>query len=321
MPDAIAAIQIDQLVKRYGTVTAVAGVSLNIRAGEFFGLLGPNGAGKTTLISCIVGLARPTAGRVTVFGDDVMRAPLRTKAQIGFSPQEVNVEYFFPIQRILEFQGGYYGLSRAESRSRTEALLRQFGLWERRDVQYFRLSGGMQKRLMIARALIGQPRVLILDEPTAGVDVEQRHALWEVLRRLKAGGTTILLTSHYIDEVELLCERVGVIHQGQLVELGTPAALIARYCEPTLTIDLAAPIRVEALGTLEAQVTVAPDGRRLSIRPQTRDDPIGPLAQAILRRLDQIPQCRVLDLQIARGDLEQVFLNVTGSRMTAEVAA
>ncbi|MBI4238357.1 MAG: ABC transporter ATP-binding protein [Deltaproteobacteria bacterium] len=320
MPN-VSAIRIDQLVKRFGTVTAVAGVSLDIRPGEFFGLLGPNGAGKTTLISCIVGLARPTTGRVMVCGDDVVRAPLRTKAQIGFAPQEVNVEYFFPIQRILEFQGGYNGLSRAVSRARADALLRQFGLWERRDVQYFRLSGGMQKRLMIARALIAEPRVLILDEPTAGVDVEQRHALWEVLRALKAGGTTIVLTSHYIDEVELLCERVGVIHQGTLVELGTPQELIARYCEQMLTIDLATPVHADMLGALDAHVAVLHEGRRLQIRTRHGDERIGPLTQDVLRRLEQIPDCRVVDLHITRGDLEQVFLKVTGSRMTAEAAA
>lgn len=222
-------IRIVDVEKMYGELRALDRVSLAIPKGEFFGLLGPNGAGKTTLISCLVGLVRPTAGRIFVQELDVWQQPLATKRLIGFSPQDVNVEYFFPIHRVLEFQGGYYGLSRTQSRDRAEALLRRFGIWEKRSEQYFRLSGGMKRRLIIVRALMGRPQVLILDEPTAGVDVEQRHELWQVLRELRAEGVTIILTTHYIDEAETLCDRVGIIDHGRIVELDNPHALIQRH--------------------------------------------------------------------------------------------
>jgi ABC-2 type transport system ATP-binding protein len=311
-----AAIAIENLVKDYQSLRALDGVSLSIAEGEFFGLLGPNGAGKTTLISSIVGLVRPTEGRVLVAGIDVATHGLQTKELIGFAPQEVNIEYFFPIARILEFQGGYYGLRPRESRARVKDLLTQFHLWDKRDVQYFRLSGGMKRRLLIIRALMGSPKVLILDEPTAGVDVEQRRELWDVLRKLRDRGTTIVLTTHYIDEAEALCERVGIIDRGKVVELAAPRDLINKYCVRKVIVDLCQPIAADKLATVSGHVEVAANGFRLEALP-TGDARIGALVEDLMRVIVQEDNQRVCDLSIQGGDLEEVFLKVTGRRMDA----
>jgi ABC-2 type transport system ATP-binding protein len=225
------AIALKDVFKSYKKVNALNGVRLTIPEGEFFGLLGPNGAGKTTLIKLIVGLARANSGTAEVFGCDVRREPLKTKAVIGLSPQEPNIDRYFTVRRTLEFQGGYFGLTRKERRSRADELLQQFGLADKAHEEYWKLSGGMQKRVLVARSLMTNPRILILDEPTAGVDVEQRHELWAYLRGLNRNRTTIVLTTHYIDEAEELCDRVGVIDNGTIVEIGTPRELIAKHCE------------------------------------------------------------------------------------------
>ncbi|OGQ43698.1 MAG: hypothetical protein A2W61_06425 [Deltaproteobacteria bacterium RIFCSPLOWO2_01_44_7] len=224
------AIEITGLKKSYSaTVEALKGIDLSIPQGEFFGLLGPNGAGKTTIINSIVGLVRPNSGSIKVMGHDIRKEPLAAKRYLGLSPQEINIHAYFPIGNVMEFQGGFYGLSKKESKQRAEKLLKDFGLWEKRKVGRFKLSGGVQRRLMIARALMGKPKILILDEPTAGIDVELRHELWEFLKGLNSDGTTILLTTHYIEEAELLCERVGIIHKGKIVACDSPTKLIEKY--------------------------------------------------------------------------------------------
>jgi ABC-2 type transport system ATP-binding protein len=225
------AVSLRSIRKSYKKVAALDGVSLDIPEGEFFGLLGPNGAGKTTLIKAVVGLAKTDAGEVFVFGKNVREDPLAAKAAIGLSPQEPNIDRYFTVRRTLEFQGGYFGLGRRERRHRAGELLERFGLAAKAEEEYWKLSGGMQRRVLIARSLMTSPRLLILDEPTAGVDVEQRHELWEYLRGLNRNRTTIILTTHYIDEAEALCDRVGVIDSGRIVEAGTPKDLIARHCE------------------------------------------------------------------------------------------
>lgn len=209
---------------------ALKGINLTIPRGEFFGLLGPNGAGKTTLIQSIVGLCRLTSGDIVVEGFDTKTDSLNAKKVIGYAPQDVNLDRFFTIRHILIYQAGFYGFSRSESRKLADQMLAQFDLTEKSNVPYYRLSGGMQKRLLIAKAVISNPKILILDEPTAGVDVKQRHDLWKYLKKLHQAGTTIILTTHYIDEAEELCERVAIIHQGEIREMGSPEALINRYC-------------------------------------------------------------------------------------------
>lgn len=228
------AVSIFHLKKKYESVEALRGIDLEIPEGEFFGLLGPNGAGKSTLIRSMVGLVRPTSGSLRIFDHDVQTEYRLAKSLIGLSPQEVNIDRFFSIQKTLEYQGGYYGLKRRARQERAQALLNRFGLWEKRRAQFYRLSGGMQKRLLVARAMMNAPRLLILDEPTAGIDVEQRRDLWQFLRDLNRDGTTIILTTHYIDEAEELCERVGIIDRGKIVEMGSPKALIEKYRQPDL---------------------------------------------------------------------------------------
>lgn len=233
----LAAIEIKGLIKKYGNLEALKGIDMTLHEGEFFGLLGPNGAGKTTLINTIVGLARRSAGSISVYGMDVTKEYMKTKALIGLSPQEQNVDRFFKVRKILEFQGGFHGLTRRERSFRAVALAEKFGLKEKFNTQFWRLSGGMQKRVMVARSMIANPRILILDEPTAGVDVEQRYELWELLRNLNKDGTTIILTTHYIDEAEHLCERVGIIDRGEIAECGAPEELIHRHCKRFFSVE------------------------------------------------------------------------------------
>jgi len=302
------AIQITDLHKRYGATAALQGVDLEVPAGQFFGLLGPNGAGKTTLISAIVGLVRPSAGEARVFGHSVSEEPRAAKRFIGFSPQEINTDRFFNLRRTLEFQGGFHGLPRREAKLLAEELVEQFGLAEKAKLQFYKLSGGMQKRLMIARALMSRPKLLILDEPTAGVDVEQRHELWKYLRDLNKNGTTILLTTHYIDEAEALCERIGIIDQGRIIELGTPKDLIEKYCDSEVEIavegEMAPGEFADLPGTSVAENRVRSQAKR-----------IGVAAEALLARILAKPGRRVADINVKKGDLEEVFLRLTGKTL------
>ncbi|HEY5348289.1 MAG TPA: ABC transporter ATP-binding protein, partial [Candidatus Lustribacter sp.] len=215
------ALRIDRLVKRYGDFTAVDGISFDVPEGEFFGLLGPNGAGKTTTINSIVGLSTITAGSIHLFGFDVTADWRPARRQVGLSPQEYNFDRYLNIRDILIYQAGYYGLRGKAVEARADELLERFDLTSKAKQVYTRLSGGMKRRLTIARALIHEPRLLILDEPTAGVDVELRLELWSFLRELNRSGTTIILTTHYLEEAEELCSRIGIIETGKLVALET----------------------------------------------------------------------------------------------------
>lgn len=211
------AIEIEHLVKRYGDVTAVDDISLRVESGEFFGFLGRNGAGKTTTINAIVGLTRKTSGSIRVFGFDIDREWRMARGFIGLAPQEFNFDRYLSIRDVLIFQAGYYGLRGRAVAERADALLERFGLTSRARVEYTKISGGQKRRLTLARALIHEPRLLILDEPTAGVDVEQRLELWDLLRRLNAEGLTIFLTTHYLEEAEHLCRRIAIIREGRIV--------------------------------------------------------------------------------------------------------
>lgn len=304
------AIQIQSLTKRYGDTLALAGIDLELRRGEFFGLLGPNGAGKTTLISCIVGLAQPSSGELKVFGHSLRTDTLAAKRCIGFSPQDVNVERFFNLQRTLEFQGGFYGLKIREARQRASELLAQFGLSAKAKQPFYKLSGGMQKRFSVARALMGRPQLLILDEPTAGVDVEQRHELWSYLQGLNRDGTTILLTTHYMDEAEVLCERVGMINHGKILELGSPKSLIAKYCQTQLSLELEGEVGLEEFKEM-------PQVRMQGHSLYAESSNPGATFQQLLGIIQSKPDRRIVDLNVKRGDLEEVFLKVTGKEFRA----
>ena len=215
-------------------MTAVDGLSLNVAQGEFFGFLGPNGAGKTTTINAIVGLATIQGGSIEVFGHDVVREFRDARRLIGLSPQEYNFDRFLTIEEILVFQAGYYGVPAREAKIRALELLERFELTDKRRSTPLQLSGGMKRRLTLARALVHRPRLLILDEPTAGMDVELRLELWDFLRAINADGMTILMTSHYLEEVELLCERVGIINEGRLVALEDKTTLLASHGDASL---------------------------------------------------------------------------------------
>ena len=213
---------------------AVDDLSFDVARGEFFGFLGPNGAGKTTTINAIVGLATFHAGSIAVFGHDVVGDFRLARARIGLSPQEFNFDRYLTVEEILLYQGGYYGMRRPEARVRADELLDRFELADKRRVVPLMLSGGMKRRLSLARALMHRPDLLILDEPTAGMDVELRLELWEFLRSINAGGMTIVMTSHYLEEVEMLCNRIGIINHGRLVTLEDKQALIASHGDLSL---------------------------------------------------------------------------------------
>ena len=226
----IPALQVTDLVKRYPTGTeALKGVSLQVPAGEFFGLLGPNGAGKSTLIHCVTGLARPTSGAVHVFGHDAVEHYEHARLAVGLAPQDLNLDWFLTVEETLDYHGGYFGMAKKDRRERAKELLEAFSLTAKRDDRTRTLSGGMKRRLILARALMHRPQLLILDEPTAGVDVELRLELWEYVERINAEGTTILLTTHYLEEAEQLCSRIAFINHGEVVAEGTSGELAATY--------------------------------------------------------------------------------------------
>jgi ABC-2 type transport system ATP-binding protein len=224
------ALQIEQLRKRYPNgVEALRGVSLEIEEGEFFGLLGPNGAGKSTMIHCTTGLARPSGGAIRIFGHDAIANYGEARQAVGLAPQEANVDWFLTVAETLDYHAGYFGMPKRQRRERTEELLRIFALTEKRDERTRTLSGGMKRRLILARALMHRPRLLILDEPTAGVDIELRLELWHYVRRINQEGTTILLTTHYLEEAEQLCNRIAFINEGQIAASGTSTGLASDF--------------------------------------------------------------------------------------------
>ena len=224
------ALHIENLVKRYPTgVEALRGVSIDIKPGEFFGLLGPNGAGKSTLIHCTTGLAQPTSGTIQVFGHDAIGDYAEARQAVGLAPQEVNLDWFLTAEETLDYHAGYFGMPKRERRERAKELLETFSLTAKRDERTRTLSGGMKRRLILARALMHRPRLLILDEPTAGVDIELRLELWHYVQRINQEGTTILLTTHYLEEAEQLCDRIAFIADGQIAAQGSSDSLADSY--------------------------------------------------------------------------------------------
>jgi ABC-2 type transport system ATP-binding protein len=224
------AIEADDLVKTYpGDVTALDGLSLSVRAGTIFGLLGPNGAGKSTLIHCTTGLAQPTSGSIQVFGHDAIHEYGEARQAVGLAPQEINLDWFLTVEETLDYHAGYFGMPKRERRERARELIETFSLGDKRDERTRTLSGGMKRRLVLARALMHRPRLLILDEPTAGVDIELRLELWHYVQRINQEGTTILLTTHYLEEADQLCDKIAFINEGQIIAQGTSDELAAKY--------------------------------------------------------------------------------------------
>ena len=226
----VPALKVEKLKKTYSNgLLALDGVSLDVEVGRFFGLLGPNGAGKTTLINSVVSLARPDSGRVEVFGRDAFEEFREARRMIGVSPQEINLDKFLTVEETLLYHAGYYGVERKKAEERASEMLERFELTGRREQRVNTLSGGMKRRVLFARALMHDPKILFLDEPTAGVDIELRYKLWEYIRELNRGGLTILLTTHYLEEAEELCEEIALINDGRIAAQGTSAVLKKEY--------------------------------------------------------------------------------------------
>lgn len=237
------ALVVEQLRKVYRSgFEALKGVDLTVEEGDFFALLGPNGAGKSTVIGIVTSLVNKTSGRVRVFGHDLDTEPEAVKASLGVVPQEFNFNLFLPVAEVVINQAGYFGIPRGEARRRAEFYLKKLDLWERRRSEMRLLSGGMKRRLMIARALVHRPRLLILDEPTAGVDIEIRRAMWAYLRELNAEGTTIILTTHYLEEAESLCRNIAMIDDGRIAAVAETQALLAELDAEAFVLNLTAPL-------------------------------------------------------------------------------
>lgn len=237
------AIDITKLTKRYdGGFEALKGVDLSVVEGDFFALLGPNGAGKSTTIGVLNSLVKKTSGSVKIFGIDIDENFSQAKQYVGVVPQEFNFNLFEKVQDIVTNQAGYYGLTYSEAKKRSEKYLKQLGLWDKRDEKSRSLSGGMKRRLMIARALIHHPKLLILDEPTAGVDIELRRSMWEFLKAENANGTTIILTTHYLEEAESLCRNIAIIDEGRIVENTSMRSLLSQLDKETFVLDALDPV-------------------------------------------------------------------------------
>ena len=237
------ALEIKTLRKVYKNgFEALKGIDLTVREGDFFALLGPNGAGKSTTIGIVTGLVNKTGGTVRVFGCDIDRELESAKSYIGLVPQEINFSQFEAVMEIVVNQAGYYGIDRPLARQRAEKYLKKLGLWKKRQDRSRTLSGGMKRRLMIARALLHEPKLLILDEPTAGVDIELRRSMWEFLKEINAAGTTIILTTHYLEEAENLCRNIAIIDHGQIIENTSMKYLLAKLNIETFILDLRQPL-------------------------------------------------------------------------------
>jgi len=293
------AIRIAGVTKRFRSLQALAGVDLEIGQGEFFGLLGPNGAGKTTLISCLAGLGRPDTGTLEVMGHDVVRDYRAARMALGVVPQELVFDPFFSVREMLRIQSGYFGLKHNDDW--IDEILHHLDLTPKANANMRMLSGGMKRRALVAQALVHRPPVIVLDEPTAGVDVELRQGLWQFIRKLNQDGHTIVLTTHYLEEAETLCGRIAMLKTGRIVALDTTANLLQRFASHTLTLSLAAPIVLPA--PLAARVARA-EGAELAFDFDSFDEVAG--------LLDGVRSAggSIIDMALGKPDMEQVFVGI-----------
>src|SRR5689334_24867520 len=301
------AIEARNVEKRYGALRALAGVTLEVSEGEFFGLLGPNGAGKTTLISIIAGLARASSGEVRVLGADVVADYRRARRLLGVVPQELVFDPFFTVRETLRFQSGYFGLRRNDDW--IDEVMRHLDLVGKADANMRTLSGGMKRRVLVAQALVHRPPVIVLDEPTAGVDVELRQGLWQFIRRLNREGHTVLLTTHYLEEAEALCGRIAMLKLGRVVALDRTSALLAGTASTMLSFKTDKPLPPQLAD--RARVT----GRIVQITAHDARE-----VESILAVL-LAAGCEPEDLEIGRADLEDVFLEIMRGETPVRVAA
>ena len=304
------AISIRGLTKSFDRLVAVDRVDLDIGKGEFFGLLGPNGAGKTTLIRMLVGLCVPTAGDAAILGRDVVKDPFGARELIGVVPQDFNFDDNLTTRDILTYHAGYYGMPKAERDARADELLAFLEIAEKADTTCTKLSGGMKRRLLIGRALMTRPQVLFLDEPTTGVDVQLRHSLWDMFRKMKGSGTTIILTTHYIEEADSMCDRVAIMDHGRLIALGTPDDLKKSSSSGNL-------IEIEITGGDMPDLKTIPEVRRVWWTDGKLSARVTDADTAAIKILDRLKAggVQVKSMHITEASLEDVFLKLTGREL------
>ncbi|HAE78283.1 ABC transporter ATP-binding protein [Morganella morganii] len=303
------ALEISQLTKQYaGGVQALRGIDLKVSAGDFYALLGPNGAGKSTTIGIISSLVNKTGGKVSVFGYDIDTDLVLAKRQLGLVPQEFNFNPFETVLQIVLQQAGYYGVPHKLAQERAKTYLTQLDLWEKRDERAMRLSGGMKRRLMIARALMHQPKLLILDEPTAGVDIELRRSMWGFLKTLNAQGTTIILTTHYLEEAEMLCRNIGIIQHGELVENTSMKELLGKLESETFILDLGSK---NPLPQLEGYTFRLTDTSTLEVDVRRGQGLNGVFAQLNAQGID------ILSMRNKANRLEELFVHLVNHDLEA----
>lgn len=305
------ALYIHNLAKTYANgYEALKGIDLEVQQGDFFALLGPNGAGKSTTIGILTSLINKTAGTVQIFGHDIDADFDGAKRMIGLVPQEFNFNIFEPVAEIVANQAGYYGIERSRALERTEFYLRKLGLWDKRAEMARNLSGGMKRRLMIARALVHDPELLILDEPTAGVDIEIRRSMWTFLREINQAGTTIILTTHYLEEAESLCRNIAIIDQGRLIENTSMKGLLSKLDYETFVLDLEKPLQV--LPELKGHNVQLIDEHTIEV-VVARDEGVNELFSALTGKGIQ-----VLSMRNKTNRLEELFVSLTGKTFSGE---
>ncbi len=298
----MAAIQITNVEKRYKNLRALDGVSLTIEQGEFFGLLGPNGAGKTTLISIIAGLNRADAGSVTVHGYDVVNQYREARTRLGVVPQELVFDPFFTVRETLRMQSGYFGVKNNDAW--IDEIMHNLDLTNKADANMRALSGGMKRRVLVAQALVHKPPVIVLDEPTAGVDVELRQTLWKFVERLNREGHTVVLTTHYLEEAQALCNRIAMLKGGKVVALDTTSALIKRISGSQLVVELAGGSLPDNLKPLVSHPDELVSGNKFTLRVNEYQE-----VEAILAAIRD-KGARIVDMQLNQADLEDVFIQI-----------
>ncbi|MFL6547665.1 MAG: ABC transporter ATP-binding protein [Povalibacter sp.] len=303
-------ISVTNLVKTYASgFHALKGVDLNIRRGEIFALLGPNGAGKTTLINIICGIVNPTSGTVLADGHDVIREYRAARTKIGLVPQELTTDAFESVWATMRFSRGLFG--KGPNDQHLVKVLKDLSLWDKKDSKIMALSGGMKRRVMIAKALSHEPQILFLDEPTAGVDVELRRDMWEMVRSLRASGVTIILTTHYIEEAEEMADRIGVINKGEIVLVEDKHVLMRKLGRKQLTLHLQSPLQAVPPQLANRQVELSADGNDLIYTFDTQTDSTG--IASLLRQLNELG-IDFKDLRTEESSLEEIFVSLVRSR-------
>ena len=296
------AIEISSLKKTYDTGDkALKGIDLNIKKGSFFGLLGPNGAGKTTTIGILTGLVNKSSGNAKIMGHDIIDDFKLARKSIGLSPQEINLDVFFSIRQILLFQAGYYGVPNKDAEIRVDEILKKLDLYHKKDETSRHLSGGMKRRVQIAKALIHDPPILILDEPTAGVDIELRHMLWDYLKELNNNGKTILLTTHYIEEAEKLCDEIAIINNGEIIKQGETKSIIKEVSLNTIEIEVEQSKGIKLSNNFEYSIN------NNIVKIQTKE--VNKEITTIIKEIEQTTS--INNINIINSSLEDAFLKLT----------